>query len=90
MANLTRSTLLCRCSYLSLVCTWFCTRHPGTIYLSTVRKHRGRRYFSHLVMKWITRNGRQHEEVLNWKRDGTFWIWLGNYSGTCAQHRPGR
>ncbi len=61
------------------------TRHPGTIYLSTVRKHRGRRYFSHLVMKWITRNGRQHKEVLNWKRDGTFWIWLGNYSGTSAQ-----
>jgi len=23
--------------------------------------------------------------VLNWKRDGTFWIWLGNYGGTSVR-----
>jgi hypothetical protein len=58
------------------------TPHRGTISLSDVRSHRGHRYFSHLVMKWATRNGRHHEEVLNWRRDGQFWIWVGNFGGT--------
>jgi hypothetical protein len=58
------------------------TPHRGTISLSVVRSHQGRQYFSHLVMKWTTSNGRHHQEVLNWGRDGQFWIWLGNYNGT--------
>lgn len=57
------------------------TPYPCTITLSTVRTHRGHRYFAHLVMKW-TANGTNHKEVLNWKRDGKFWIWIGNYGGT--------
>jgi len=55
------------------------TPHRGTISLSDVRTHRGRRYFSHLVMKWTTSNTVRHREVLNWKRDGQFWIWVGNF-----------
>jgi hypothetical protein len=58
------------------------TQHHGTVSVSNVRSHRGRRYFSHLVMKWTTPNGRHHKEVLNWRRDGQFWIWIANYSGT--------
>jgi hypothetical protein len=58
------------------------TRHHGTISLSEVRSHNGRRYFSHLVMKWTTSNGTHHKEVLNWRRDGQFWIWIGNFGGT--------
>lgn len=55
------------------------TPHRGTIALSDVRNHRGHRYFSHLVMKWTTPNGRHHTEVLNWRRDNQFWIWVGNF-----------
>lgn len=55
------------------------TPHPGTIALSDVRSHQGHPYFSHLVMRWTTRNGRHHTEVLNWRRDGQFWIWVGNF-----------
>jgi hypothetical protein len=58
------------------------TGYRGTISLSDVRLHRGHRYFSHLVMNWKTPNGRHHQEVLNWRRDGTFWIWIGNYGGS--------
>ena len=58
------------------------TPHAGTIRLSTVRMHRGQPYFAHLVMKWTTRDGTRHKEVLNWKKDGTFWLWIGNYGGT--------
>ena len=58
------------------------TPHPGTISLSTVRMHHGQPYFAHLVMKWTTKNGTNHKEVLNWKKDGTFWLWIGNYGGT--------
>jgi hypothetical protein len=58
------------------------TPHGGTISLSDVRRHLGRRYFSHLVMNWTTRNGRHHRETLNWRRDGPFWIWVGNFGGT--------
>jgi len=58
------------------------TPHPGTIYLSAARTHSGHRYFSHLVMKWTTRNGTHHKETLNWKHNGTFWLWIGNYGGT--------
>lgn len=58
------------------------TPHRGTISLSTVRMHHGQPYFAHLVMKWTTKNGTNHKEVLNWKKDGTFWIWIGNYGGT--------
>jgi len=61
------------------------THHPGTINLSTVRMHHGRPYFAHLVMKWTTKDGTHHKEVLDWKRDGTFWIWLGNYGGTSVR-----
>lgn len=56
--------------------------HRGTISLSDVRSHQGHQYFSHLVMKWATPNGRRHTEVLNWRRDNEFWIWVGNYDGT--------
>jgi hypothetical protein len=56
--------------------------HPGTIALSDVRRHLGRRYFSHLVMNWTTRNGRHHREVLNWRRASGFWLWVGNFGGT--------
>lgn len=55
------------------------TPHRGTIALSDVRTHRGQQYFSHLVMKWTTPNGRHHTETLDWRRDGQFWIWVGNF-----------
>jgi hypothetical protein len=58
------------------------TGHHGTIDLSAVRKHHGQRYFSHLVMRWVTKNGTHHREVLNWRRDHALWLWVGNYSGT--------
>ena len=44
--------------------------------------HHGQPYFAHLVMKWTTKNGTHHKEVLNWRKDGTFWLWIGNYGGT--------
>ncbi len=53
--------------------------HAGTIALSRVRAHRSRRYFSHLVMRWTTKGGRRHKEVLNWRKVGTLWLWAGNF-----------
>jgi hypothetical protein len=52
------------------------TPQPATITLSQVRSHRGNRYFSHLVIRWTTRNGQHHKEVLNWRHiKGVGWIW---------------
>lgn len=50
----------------------------ATITLSAVRTHRGHRYFSHMVIRWKTKNGKHHKEVLNWRRDtgGAGWIWV--------------
>jgi hypothetical protein len=52
----------------------------ATIVLSDVRTHKGQRYFSHLVMRWTTKNGKHHTETLNWRYDKPVgWLWLGNY-----------
>ena len=52
----------------------------ATIVLSVVRTHKGQRYFSHLVMRWTTKNGKHHTETLNWGYDkGVGWLWLGNF-----------
>ena len=52
----------------------------ATIVLSEVRIHKGQRYFSHLVMRWTTRNGRHHTETLNWRLDkGVGYLWTGNF-----------
>jgi hypothetical protein len=52
----------------------------ATIALSDVRTHHGQRYFSHLVMRWTTRNGKHHKETLNWRLDkGVGWLWVGNF-----------
>jgi hypothetical protein len=54
--------------------------HAGTITLSGVRSHNGRRYFSHMVMRWTTKGGHHHKEVLNWKKiNHGMWLWVGNY-----------
>jgi hypothetical protein len=59
--------------------TGFRDQH-ATISLSRVRLHRGRRYFSHLVMRWTTKHGKHHTETLNWRYDkGVGWLWIGNY-----------
>ena len=52
----------------------------ATIDLSGVRFHKGQRYFSHLVMRWTTKNGKHHTETLNWRFDkGVGWLWTGNF-----------
>jgi hypothetical protein len=52
----------------------------ASIDLSRVRIHKGQRYFSHLVMRWTTKNGKHHTETLNWGFDkGVGWLWLGNF-----------
>lgn len=52
----------------------------ATIALSRVRTHNGQRYFSHLVMRWTTKNGKHHTETLNWRHDqGVGWLWIGNF-----------
>jgi hypothetical protein len=51
------------------------TGQAATISLSAVRSHNGRHYFSHLVIRWTTRNGQHHHEALNWKRVNRAWIW---------------
>ena len=52
----------------------------ATIDLSRVRTHKGQHYFSHLVMRWTTKNGKHHTETLNWGYDkGVGWLWLGNF-----------
>jgi hypothetical protein len=52
----------------------------ATIVLSGVRTHKGHRYFSHLVMRWTTKNNKHHTETLNWRYDkGVGWLWLGNF-----------
>ena len=52
----------------------------ATIVLSAVRTHKGQRYFSHLVMRWTTKNGKRHTETLNWRLDkGVGWLWVGNF-----------
>lgn len=52
----------------------------ATIVMSVVRTHKGQRYFSHLVMRWTTKNGKHHKETLNWGFDkGVGWLWLGNF-----------
>ena len=52
----------------------------ATIVLSGVRTHKGQRYFSHLVMRWTTKNGKHHTETLNWRFDkGVGWLWVGNF-----------
>lgn len=56
------------------------TYQKATIDLSGVRTHKGQRYFSHLVMRWTTKNGRHHTETLNWRYDkGVGWLWVGNF-----------
>jgi len=51
------------------------TGQPAIISLSRVRTHHGRRYFSHLVMRWTTRNGQHHQEVFNWRHADRTWLW---------------
>jgi hypothetical protein len=40
---------------------------PATITLSRVRLHKGRRYFSHLIIVWRAANGRHHKLAMNWR-----------------------
>jgi len=51
------------------------TPQQATIALSRVRVHDGRRYFAHLVIKWVARGGRHHHEAYNWKRTSLGWYW---------------
>jgi hypothetical protein len=51
------------------------TPQPATITLSRVRLHNGHRYFSHLIIKWTTRNGIRHHEIFNWKHVKLGWFW---------------
>ncbi len=50
------------------------TPQPASITLSRVRVHDGRKYFAHLVIKWIT-GGRHHQEIYNWKHTSLGWFW---------------
>jgi len=34
------------------------------------------------VTRRTSPNGRHHKEVLSWRRDRRFWIWIGGYTGT--------
>jgi hypothetical protein len=49
---------------------------PATIALSAVLRHKGQRYFSHLIIVWTSRNGRHHKLIFNWRHDATMHIWL--------------
>lgn len=42
-----------------------CTRHHVTVYLHRVRRHRGRRYFRKMTLRW-----RHHLERLTYSRHG--------------------
>lgn len=48
---------------------------PATIALSRVRLHKGRHYFSHLIIVWISGNGRHHKLVFNWRHNATTHTW---------------
>lgn len=54
----------------------FTTKRPGTLALSTVRRHDGHPYFARLVLRWTTKNGAHHKLVMTWKRlKGLGWLW---------------
>jgi hypothetical protein len=43
------------------------TTRPATITLSEVKFHNGHRYFSHMVINWVTRSGTHKRAILNWR-----------------------
>jgi hypothetical protein len=51
------------------------TPQRATITLSRVRLHNGHRYFSHLIIKWTTKNGTHHRQIYNWKHLKLGWFW---------------
>jgi hypothetical protein len=52
------------------------SNRPARITLSRVRLHRGRRYFSHLLIVWTGKNGKHHKLVMNWRHNKTEHLWL--------------
>ena len=52
------------------------TRHAATVVLSGVRVHNGRKYFSHLVIKWTTKSHKHRQEAFSWQHTNLGWLWF--------------
>ncbi len=61
------------------------TKHQAaTILLSQVRVHGGRKYFSHLVIKWTAKGSKRHQEAYDWKHTNLGWMWIYASPGSGA------